>query len=207
MDPNENATVIYSIYRDTDAKYVLFATKNGMVKKTALDEYIQTKKKTGIAAINIKEGDELVSVSLVKDEPLILLTKNGMGIKFGSLEVGATSRVTAGVKGINLNAEDEVVAALPVRDEKDYLAIFGKNGMAKKFASSELPLQKRSGKGLICHKSELAAAALVSDEDSLLVCGDKNNICVAAKDITVGSRPAAGTIAIKDNQIMSVSKV
>ena len=207
MEPNENATVIYSIYRDTDAKYVLFVTKNGMVKKTALEEYIQTKKKTGIAAISIKDGDDLVSVSLVKDEPLILLTKNGMGIKFSSLDIGATSRVTAGVKGINLNADDSVVAALPVRDEKDYLAIFGKNGMAKKFASTELPLQKRSGKGLICHKSELAAAALVSDEDSLLICGDKNSICIAAKEITVGSRPAVGTTAIKDSQIVSVSKV
>ena len=207
MEPNENATVIYSIYRDTDAKYVLFVTKNGMVKKTALEEYVQTKKKTGIAAISIKDGDDLVSVSLVKDEPLILLTKNGMGIKFSSLDIGATSRVTAGVKGINLNADDSVVAALPVRDEKDYLAIFGKNGMAKKFASTELPLQKRSGKGLICHKSELAAASLVSDEDSLLICGDKNSICVAAKEITIGSRPAAGTTAIKNSQIVSVSKV
>ena len=207
MEPGESATVIYSIYRDTDAKFVLFVTKNGMVKKTALDEYVQTKKKTGIAAINIKDGDELVSVSLVKDEPIILLTKNGMGIKFSSLEVGATSRVTAGVKGMNLNTEDEIVAALPVRDEKDYLAIFGTNGMAKKFASSELPLQKRSGKGLICHKSELAAAALVSDEDSVLICGDKTSICVPAKEITVGSRPAAGTLAIKNSQIVSVSKV
>ena len=207
MEPNENPTVIYSIYRDTDAKFVLFATKKGMVKKTALEEYIQTKKKTGIAAINIKENDELVSVSLVKDEPLITLTKNGMGIKFSSIEVGATSRATAGVKGINLGADDEVVAVLPVRDDKDYLAVFGKNGMAKKFASTELPIQKRGGKGLICHKSELAAAALVSDEDSLLVCGDKNSICVAAKDITIGSRPAVGTIVIKDSQVVSVSKV
>ena len=130
-----------------------------------------------------------------------------MGIKFSSLEIGATSRVTAGVKGINLNIDDEVVAALPVRDEKDYLAVFGANGMAKKFASSELPLQKRSGKGLICHKSEIAAAALISDEDSLLVCGDTNSICVAAKDITIGTRPAMGTIVIKDNSIISVSKV
>jgi DNA gyrase subunit A len=183
-----------------------------MVKKTALDEYVQTKKKTGIAAINIKEGDELVSVSLVKDEPIILLTKNGMGIKFSSLEVGATSRVTAGVKGMNLNAEDEVITALPVRDEKDYLAIFSKMGLAKKFPSTELPLQKRGGKGLICHKlststGTLAAAALVSDEDNLLICGDSNSICIAAKEVTVGSRPSIGTIAIKDNQIISVSKV
>jgi DNA gyrase subunit A len=207
MDTDENPTIIYSIYRDTDAQFVLFVTKNGLVKKTSLDEYVKTKKKTGIAAISIKEDDELVSVSLIKDEPLILLTKNGMGIKFSSLEVGATSRVTAGVKGINLGTEDEVVAALPVRDEKDYLAVFATNGMAKKFASSELPLQKRAGKGLICSKTELAAAALVSDEDNLLICGDSNSICIAAKDITIGSRPSLGTITIKDNTIISVSKV
>jgi DNA gyrase/topoisomerase IV subunit A len=71
MDSDESATVIYSIYRDTDAKYVLFTTKNGLVKKTSLDEYIKTKKKTGIAAITIREDDELVSVSLVKDEDVI----------------------------------------------------------------------------------------------------------------------------------------
>lgn len=207
MEPQENPTVIYSIYRDTDAKYVLFVTKNGLVKKTSLDEYIKTKKKTGIGAIGLKEGDELVSVSLIKDEPIILLTKNGMGIKFNSSEIGTTSRTAGGVKGINLNEEDEVVTALPVRDEKDYLAIFSKNGLAKKFASSELPLQKRSGKGLICHKSEIAAAALVSDEDNLLICGDISSICIAAKDITVGARPALGTIVIKDNNIISVSKV
>ena len=65
MDTDESPTVIYSIYRDTDAKFVLFVTKNGMVKKTALEEYIQTKKKTGIAAINIKEGDSIAAGSAV----------------------------------------------------------------------------------------------------------------------------------------------
>ena len=115
--------------------------------------------------------------------------------------------LSAGVKGINLNKDDEIVAALPVRNEKDYLAIFATNGMAKKFASSELPIQKRAGKGLICSKTELAAAALISDEDNLLICGDTNSICISAKDITIGSRPALGTIVIKDNNIISVSKV
>ena len=65
MDMDEQPAVMYSIYRDTDA-YVLFVTKNGLVKKTSLDEYVKTKKKTGIAAITIKDGDELAAVSLVK---------------------------------------------------------------------------------------------------------------------------------------------
>ena len=74
MEENEKPTVIYSIYRDTDAKYILFVTKNGLVKKTSLEEYTKTKKKSGILAINIKDNDELASVFLVKDEDIILIT-------------------------------------------------------------------------------------------------------------------------------------
>ena len=62
METNEEPAIMYSIYRDTDAKYVLFATKKGVVKKTALEEYVNTKKKTGIGAISLKEGDELAAV-------------------------------------------------------------------------------------------------------------------------------------------------
>ena len=74
MEENEKPTVIYSIYRDTDAKYILFVTKNGLVKKTSIEEYTKTKKKSGILAINIKDNDELASVFLVKDEDIILIT-------------------------------------------------------------------------------------------------------------------------------------
>jgi DNA gyrase subunit A len=130
METNEEPTVMYSIYRDTEAKYVLFVTKNGLVKKTTLDEYTKTKKKTGIAAISIKEGDELVSVCLVKDEDLVLLTGLGMGVKFSSNEVAASGRTTAGVKGITLKDGDYVIAGLPVRNEKDQIAIFAENGLA-----------------------------------------------------------------------------
>ena len=183
MDTDENPAVIYSIYRDTDAKYVFFTTKNGLVKKTTLEEYIKTKKKTGIAAISIKEGDELVSVCLVKDEPMILLTKNGYGIKFSSMEIGATSRATSGVKGITINPDDEVVAALPLRHDTVAIAIISETGLGKKFSSSELPMQKRAGKGLICYKPTnstgfVADGALISDEDNILIFGDKSSICV-----------------------------
>ena len=109
MEPNETPTLIYSIYRDTDAKYILFVTKNGMIKKTALEEYVKTKKKTGIAAITLKENDVLASVNLVKDEDVVLLTHDGMGIKISSQDVAATSRATSGVKGITMKPEDYIV--------------------------------------------------------------------------------------------------
>lgn len=212
MDTDENPAVIYSIYRDTDAKYVFFTTKNGLVKKTTLEEYVKTKKKTGIAAISIKEGDELVSVCLVKDEPMILLTKNGYGIKFSSMEIGATSRATSGVKGITINPDDEVIAALPLRHDTDAIAIISETGLGKKFSSSELPMQKRAGKGLICYKPTnstgfVADGALISDEDNILIIGDKSSICVSATEIPELSRASIGNQIIKNNKVKSISKV
>ena len=212
MEANESPAVIYSIYRDTDAKYVFFTTKNGVVKKTSLEEYINTKKKSGVSAITLREDDELVSVCLVKDEPMILLTKGGMGIKINSMEVGATSRTTIGVKGITMKEDDEVVVAIPVRHDTDQLAIFTSLGLAKKFKSDELPIQKKAGKGLICYKpttasGTVASAVLVSDEDNLLICGDKSGICISATEIPSLSRSSLGNQVIKGSNLLSVSKV
>lgn len=212
MDIDENPTVIYSIYRDTDAQYVLFTTKNGLVKKTALEEYIKTSKKNGIAAITIKENDELVSVNLIKDEDIILLTKNGYSIRFNSKEVGTTSRATSGVKGINLGEEDSVVCALAIRDNKDNLAVFSENGIGKQMTLDQFPLQKRAGKGLLYYKptsssGDIVAAALVSDEDDILICGNKTSLCISAKEIPVLGRTSLGNQMIKDNKIQSISKV
>ena len=209
MQPDENPTVIYSIYRDTNAKYVLFTTKNGLIKKTSLEEYTKTKKKTGIAAITLKDGDNLASVSLVNDEPVIMLTKKGMCIKFNSTEISATSRATSGVKGINLNDGDEVVTTLVIRNAEDCLSIFSTGGFTKKIAPKDLVTQKRGGKGVICYKNGddmIAGGALLSDEDSVLIIGSSKSICIPATDIPLLGRTAAGNIAIKD-RIQSVSKV
>lgn len=212
MDTDEVPTVIYSIYRDTDAKYVLFVTKNGLVKKTTLDEYIKTKKKTGIAAITIKEGDELAAVALIKDEPLVLVTSSGMSIKFDSKEIAPTSRATSGVKGITLGKDDYIVAALPVRHSTDDLAVFTATGLCKRFALDELPIQKRAGKGLMCYKptdstGNVVSAVLVDDTDNVLVLGNNSSICVSATEIPKLSRASTGNQVIKNSKINSVSKV
>ena len=212
MDMDEQPAVMYSIYRDTNAAYVLFVTKNGLVKKTSLEEYIKTKKKTGIAAISIKDGDELAAVSLVKDEQLILVTKNGMAIRFDSKEVSPTSRATSGVKGITLSADDEIIAAIPVRDTNDKLAIFVNGGYCKKFGLNELPVQKRAGKGLMCYKptdstGKVIAATLVEDSDCVLILGDKSSICIEASEIPILGRASVGNVVIKNSKVLSVSKV
>ena len=212
METNEEPAIMYSIYRDTDAKYVLFATKNGIVKKTALEEYVNTKKKTGIGAITLKDGDELAAVTLIKDEPLAIVTKNGYVLRFNSIEVSATSRMTAGVKGINLNEGDEVIAALPVRNLDDALALFSENGLGKKILPKETITQKRAGKGVVCYKTTDAtgpvrAAILVSDEDNILLVGDKTSICISATDIPAMGRTTIGNQMIKNGKVIAASKV
>ena len=212
MEMDENPAVMYSIYRDTDAQFVLFVTKNGLVKKTNLEEYVKTKKKTGMSAITLKDDDELAAVSLIKDEQLILITANGMSIRFDSKEIAPTSRTAMGIKGITLNAEDSVIAALPVRNNNDKLAIFANGGMGKKFSITELPLQKRAGKGLLCYKptdttGPVSAATLVEDSDSVLILGDKSSICIEASEIPDLGRASIGNQIIKNSKVLSVSKV
>lgn len=211
MDTDEEATLIYSIYRDTNAKYILFITKNGIIKKTSLDEYTKTKKKTGIAAIGLKEGDTLASVGLCSDEDLILLTHEGMGIKISLKEIPTSSRTAMGIKGITLKEDDYVVAALPVRHITDQLAIFAESGLGKKIKLEELPVQKRAGKGLMVYKptsssGKIVCGTLVEDSDMILLIGPLNSICISAKDIPLLSRPSLGNIMMK-GVINSVTKV
>ena len=211
MDTNEEATLIYSIYRDTNAKYILFVTKNGIIKKTPLDEYTKTKKKTGIAAIGLKEGDTLASVGLCSDEDLILLTHEGMGIKISLKEIPTSSRTAMGIKGITLKEDDYVVAALPVRHTTDQLAIFAESGLGKKIKLEELPVQKRAGQGLMVYKptsssGKIVCGTLVENSDMILLIGPLNSICISAKDIPLLSRPSLGNIMMK-GVINSVTKV
>lgn len=212
MAPNEKVETIYSIYRETDAKYVLFVTKNGVVKKSALSEYTGTKKSKGIGAVNIREDDALAAVTLVNEEPLILITKNGYCIKFNSTEIGTTARMTTGVKGINLGTGDEVVGVLPLRNATDELAIFTSKGFGKKMKQSELVMQKRGGKGVIVFKPTegtgvVTAGQLVADNDLVLIIGEKNSICIKATDIPSLARTSIGNSMIKGGSITSVSKV
>lgn len=212
MEPNEKPAQIYSVYKDTTAKYVAFATKNGLVKKTPLEEYSSLKKFGGFNAITLREGDALASVALISDEDLICLTKQGHGVRFKSSEVPATGRKGFGVKGVSLSEGDEVVAMIPLRDASDNLAIFSTLGLGKKISMSELPAQGRGGKGLYVYKptstsGEPCAMALISDKDQLLLVGNMNSICVNAKDIPLTGRTAVGNQIIQTKNLITVSKI
>ena len=212
MSADEQVITIYSIYRDTDAKYVLFATKQGLIKKVPLEEYTGVRKKTGVSATTLHDGDNLANVSLIKDEQLIVLTKNGYAIKIDSNELGTSSRIAMGVKAINLTEGDEVACVLPIRDATDYFGIFARNGFSKKINLSELPLQKRAGRGIVVYKptvetGKIIDASLINDTDNLFICGDKKNICISAKDIVCSGRTAIGTSVIKNEKIKKVTKI
>ena len=179
--------------------------------KELLEEYTKTKRTTGIAAINIKDGDSIANIELMDEEDMIIITKKGMSIHFETKGIAAIGRVTAGVKGINLADDDEVLVGLPIRNENDTVAVFTALGCAKKTELSEFPLQGRGGKGVVIYKSnpgtgEVIGAAMINEEDNVLLVG-KTSICISATDIPLLGRPATGNIMIKNGNLTSVVKI
>lgn len=207
LEDNERVVAITSLYRKSNAQYVIFITKNGLFKKTRLEEYMNTKRSTGIAAINLKEGDAIANVTFANEEDFIVITKQGMSIHFETKEINAIGRIAAGVKSIKLNEGDEVLVGLPIKHNTDALATFSANGTARKTEISEFFVQGRGGKGLKVGSGELVAAALVSDEDHILIIGKPNSICISAKDIPLLTRTSSGNIMIKNSTIKDAIKV
>lgn len=203
----EEPVLIYSIHHDSTAKYLLCVTKSGMVKKTPIEEYTKTVRKSGIPVIKLREGDALAAIALVNDEELILATKNGHAIRFNSSEVGAAGRTTLGVKGIGLGADDEVKSLAIVRDKSDDLAVFASNGLGKRIKLDKLTPQKRGGKGVIISKTEIANIVMVNDKDNIYIAGATSSITIEGKEIPTVERTSAGNQMIKGTKIIDVTKV
>lgn len=201
----EKPTIIYSAYRDTDAEYIFFVTKKGLAKKTSIKEYTSIKKKNGTIAIKLKEDDEIAAVALIKDESIILTSSGGNCIHFNSKEVAASGRVTMGVKAMTLKEDEEIECMAVVREPTDNLAVFAPNGIARQIPLKEFPIQKRAGKGIKI--GEVIDMTLIAPGDILLVSGQKKNICIAANDVPVLGRMAQGNQIIKNDRIISVSKI
>ena len=206
IDADETVIAVTSLYRKTNAKYVVFVTKNGLIKKTALEEYTSTKRTTGIIAIKIKEGDSIANVTFLDTEDLFLVTKQGIGIHFSTVDIAAIGRNTSGVKGIKLGEGDEVVVGLPLHSNEDTLAIFSNKGTGKRMKLTEIPKQGRGGKGVKISEDTIGGAAMVDDTDTVLVIGRPNSICISAKDMPILSRTAVGNAIIKASQIAFVAK-
>lgn len=207
FENGEKPMAFTTMTRDTDKKFIFFATKNGTIKKVPLDEYDKMKR-TGIIAISFKDGDELADVTFINQEQMVLVTKNGMTIRFGTVEMPISSRTAQGVKGMKLNDGDSVIAALPIEDPADYLAIVSQNNLGKKVKLDELTLQNRGGKGILCYKGEIAGAAIIKESDNLLINGNKSSIVISGKDIPTLGRVSMGNIMLKNNeQVISITQV
>lgn len=212
MEPNEKVSAITSLYRQTNAEYVIFITKKGLIKKTYLSEYMKVKRGSGIAAINIKEDDEICNVTFLKDEEMIIVTKNGMAIHFPTEDITPIGRIAAGVKAIKLSDNDEVLIGIPVHQNWDTLSIFTQKGYGKRMTLQELPIQKRAGKGVAIYKptnisGNIIGATMLEDNDNVLLIGKPNSICISSKDVPVLGRNSIGNIMIKNSQIISVVKL
>ena len=211
MEEHDKAIAITSLKRKTDAEFVVSVSEQGMIKKTKLEEYMKAKK-SGIAAVGLREGDSIANIVFIKDEQLILVSEKGMSIRFKTDNIGSVGRTAIGVRGMKIAEGDRVVAALPINKDTDELAIFSQYGMAKRTSLKEYPIQGRDGKGTITYKPNdttgvVVSAALVEDKDNVLVVGDQTSICISAKDIPSLGKASLGNIMIKGNNVMSVTKI
>ena len=212
MDIDEHVIAMTSHFRKSPAKYVVFITKQGLFKKTAIEEYTSVKKSTGIQAIKLKEGDTIANVTFCNEEEFITITKCGYAIRFETAEISAIGRVTSGVKSIKLGEGDEVIVSLPIHKNTDQLAIFSERGYGKKIVLDEFPVQGRGGKGLKLYKDIstsgfVAGAIMISDEDNILIVGKPNSICISAKDVPLLSRDSLGNSMVKGSLVKGVVKI
>ena len=211
LEPMEKIIAMTSVSRQNDAKYVVFFTKNGLIKKTEMSKYKSLKKSTGTVAIKLKEGDSIADVCFMNDEQVILITKNGMSIRFAAAGVGATGRNTMGVKAINLGEDDEVIAVVTSKNSEEEIAIFTEKGYGKKVAVKDFVTQNRGGKGVIIMKvsettGSITGAAAVNNDTNLILVGDVKSICIAATEIPLLSRVALGN-KMTQSGIKSIVKI
>ena len=205
LENNEKVIAVTSLHRKTIPQFAIFVTKNGLFKKTFLTEYLGAKRNAGIVAIKLREGDSVASVIFQDAEDMVIISKAGMGIRFETKTIGAVGRVSQGIKGINLKEDDEIIAALPVHKDTDNIGIFTVDGLGKKIKIDELPKQARGGKGVSVSKKQVAGAAMIDDEDNILLAG-AHSICISAKDVPLVGKTADGNIMTK-NRIVSISKI
>ena len=206
MEDNECPVAYTTLNRDTDKKFIVFATKNGIVKKVPLEEYDKMKR-TGVLAISLKDGDEVRDVIFTNQEEIVIATKGGHLIRFETAEMPISSRIAQGVKGINLNDGDEVIGVSAIIDEQ-FCIIVCKNALGKKIPTKEIPTQKRGGKGMNYSKEPVVGIVFSNPADNILISGNISSLVISTDDIPIAGRAAQGSILLKGNsEAVSVAKV
>ena len=204
LDAGEKVSAVIPIQNFAEGKYLLMATKNGLIKKTALAEY-NSARKTGLQGITLKEDDELIAVRLTDGEDnVVLVTRNGMCITFDEKDVRPIGRVSQGVIGIRLDEDDEVIGMESIiSGGKATLLAITENGFGKRTELDEYRVQIRGGKGVITYKvtqktGKLVGARIATDDEDVMLITDKGTIIrLKVKDISVLGRSTQGVTLMR----------
>ena len=210
--PGECITAVIPLRKFEDGHYLMMATKNGLVKKTPIKEYANVRK-NGLAAITLRDDDELIEVKLTDDKKdIILVTKDGMCIRFKETDVRSTGRTSMGVRGMNIDDGDEVVA-MQLNSQGDCLLIVSANGMGKRTSMGEFTCQNRGGKGVKCYKitektgDVIGARAVNEDNEVMLITTEGIIIRIACADISILGRITSGVKLINLTEGVTVASV
>ena len=208
--PGEKITAIIPMKEFDEDGYLLMATKNGMVKKTPMGEYMNVRK-NGLQAIVLREDDELIEVKATDNKKdVFLVTKKGMCIRFHETDVRITGRVSMGVIGMHLNQGDQVVG-MQVDTQGEYLLVVSENGMGKRTDIDEFKAQNRGGKGVLCYKitektgSIVGAKLVFDDHDIMLITTEGIIIRLSVNDISIYGRNTSGVKLMNIDQDSDIS--
>lgn len=215
--PEEKITAVISLREYKEDTYLFMATKNGLVKKTSITEYMNIRK-TGLQAINLREDDDLIEVKVTDDEKNILLvTRQGMCIMFNETDVRPTGRTSMGVRGMNLSFDDEVIG-MQLNTQGEELLLVSEFGMGKRTSIEEFGIQHRGGKGVKCYKitektgNVVGAKAVHEDQEVMLITNEGIIIRIEVSGISVLGRITSGVKLMnldhtKDIVVASIAKV
>ena len=213
--PDEKITATIPIKEYEDGKYLFMATKKGLVKKTPIQDYMNVRK-TGLAAISLREDDLLIEVKVTDNaQDILLVTKYGQCIRFNEKDVRSTGRVSMGVRGMNLSDNDEIIGMQMSSQGKDML-IVSEKGMGKRTSMEEFTKQNRGGKGVKCYKITEKTGNVVGmkavDEESEIMIINTEGIVIRMKcsDISQYGRITSGVKLInlpEKERVASVAKV
>ena len=213
--PEEKITAMIPIKEYEEGQYLFMATKKGLVKKTKITDYSNVRK-TGLAAITLRDEDELIEVKFTdNNQDIILITKYGQCIRFDEKDVRATGRTSMGVRGINLADQDDVVA-MQMCSQGEEILIVSEKGLGKRTKMEEFTAQNRGGKGVKCYKitektGEVVGAKAVSEDDEIMIINTEGIVIrMECSGISVLGRITSGVklINLKENEIVaSIAKV
>ncbi len=215
LDSDEKITAGIKIHGDEKDMYLIMATKQGMIKKTPLEQY-ENIRKGGIAAITLKEGDELIGTRLTDGSyDIILVTENGMSIRFSEKDVRPMGRTSMGVMGIRLDENDKVISMVPYF-ENTTLLVVTTNGFGKRTDLDEYKVQNRGGKGVLTYRVTektgllVGAMSVSEDDDLLLISSDGTIIRMHVDGISVLSRVTQGVTLMRtseENRVVSLTRI